>query len=539
MRAMSKGWRMGAALAALLGGAGLGAVRAEETRPAWASDLEALRAEVEPLKRVERALAFLSKEPEAKALLTELARPHPWNKDARTGMMQWTREVPQAGALTVFAYVPTTYTPEKAWPALLWLHGGVARDGDGGGLSALGDLREACEAQGILLVAPSATKDCVWWSPRGEAHARAALRDLATQYRVDPARTAVGGFSDGASAGYHVLAHDPDAYGCVVALMGNPLVSRGLGGPCFPGNCASLPVLAFNGGQDPLYPAEQMQPLIDELSQQGARITWVNLPEAGHDLEGVAPRLEEIWAFWQANPRVALPTRIDWECAVPAIDGRRAWVEILEVDPAAPGAADLASQALPMPAQAGARPRLGIGIDRSHTGPGLLIEKVEAGTPAAEAGFAAGDVLVKAGETDLPQGDGAFMALRAYLDSLGTTDGAFTVKRGEQTLTLTTRPRILKQDEPSPSLGYGLPSGRIVAEVKAPDRIEVRTRGVRRLRLHLARPLVDTSRPLTVMLNGKQAFQGQPAPEVGHLLGEALRALPGDPVFEAQITLQP
>jgi len=516
-----------------------GTARAEEQRPAWAAELAALRVEREPLKRLERSLALLAKGPQPAQLLAELARPHPWKPDAKTGMGHWVREVAGAGELTVFVYVPTTYTSEKAWPALVWLHGGVVRETDGGGLDPLGFLREEAEARGVLLVVPSGNAASTWWSARGAAHVRGALRELATTYRVDPTRIAVAGFSDGGSGGFHLLAHDPDPYGCVISLMGNPVVTRAAGGPTFAVNCASLPVLAISGGLDPLYPGARMQPLMEELTESGARLTWVNLPEAGHSLQDLGSRMEEVWTFCGKHLRVALPPTIDWECAVPSLDGRRAWVEILEVDPAAPSAPGLESQALALPREAASRPRLGIEIDREHEGPGIKVAKVTGGTPAAEAGFQPGDILVKAGETLLGSGDEAFLVLRRYLDSLESADGSFGIQRGAATVTLTTRPRLLKQDEPAAELGYGRPSGRVVAEVKTPSRIEVRTRGVARLRLHLARPLIDTTREVLIVLNGKEAWKGLPAAEAGHVLSEALRGLPGDPLFEAQVTLKP
>jgi len=523
----------------LLAGAALGTARAEDARPAWAADLEALRAEREPLKRAERSLALLANAPAPAQLVAELSRPHPWKADAKTGMMHWEREVPGAGTLTVFAYVPTTYTPEKAWPALVWLHGGVNTDEDGGGLDGMGMLQEEAEARGVLLVSPSGRDTATWWSARGVAHVRASLLDLATTYRVDPTRVAVAGFSDGGSGGFHLLAHAPDPYGCVLALMGNPLVTRGAGGPTFPGNCTSLPILAFNGAKDALYPSERMKPLMDELTKAGAKLTWVDLPEAGHNPADLGESMGDVWNFWEKHPRVALPPSIDWECAVPSLNGRRAWVEILEVNASAPGAPGLESQALAMPSEAAPRPRLGVDIDQEHEGAGIKIAKVAPGSPAAEAGFKPGDIIVKVGETELGAGEEAFDALRAFLAGLGETDGEFGIQRGDKAVTLKTRPRLLKQDDPSPELGYGKPSGRVVAEVKTPARIEVRTRGVAKLRLHLARPLVDPSHEVVVMLNGKEAFKGVPAADAGYLLGQALRTLPGDPVFEAQVTLTP
>ena len=88
-------------------------------------------------------------------------------------------------------------------------------------------------------------------------------------------------------------------------------------------------------------------------------------------------------------------------------------------------------------------------------------------------------------------------------------------------------------------MGDGKPSGRAIAEVKDGNRIEVKTRGISALRLHLARPLVDPTKDLVVTLNGKEAFRGVPKADAAYLLDQALRSLPGDPLYEANLTLRP
>jgi hypothetical protein len=243
-------------------------------------------------------------------------------------------------------------------------------------------------------------------------------------------------------------------------------------------------------------------------------------------------------AFWKAHPRDPLPRRVDWECVLPPQQGRRAWVEVLGVDPAAPGAPDVPSQPLPNP-EVKPRPRLGVHLDVHAVGPGLRISAVEDGSPAAESGFRGGDYILRVGGTELSKGEEAAAALRAYLAGLGAGEGEFLVKRREQTLTLRAGLRVLAADLPDPALGYGKPSGRVIAEVKDGNRIEVRTRGVSSLRLHLARPLVDPTTELVVVWNGKEAWRGVPKVDAAYLLDQALRGLPGDPLYEAQLTLTP
>jgi membrane-associated protease RseP (regulator of RpoE activity) len=511
---------------------------AEEARPPWAGELDALRGERDGAKRAAGVATLLAKKPDVNALLVELARPRVYATGASRGTFQWDREVPGVGALTVFAYAPSGYTSEKAWPVLVWMHGGVGRDEDGGGLSGLGMLQDVAEAEGFLLLSPSATGKCPWWSPAGARLLHGALLDLAATHRVDATRVAAAGFSDGGSGCFHLLAHAPDSYGCFVALMGNPNITRIAGGPVFASNLASRPVWALNGGRDQLYPSAQMKPAIEELQRAGARLAWEDDPAAGHDPGAALGRLQAVFDFWAKNPREALPATLDWSSAAPAVDGRRGWLEIVAVSPDAPGDAASAAVALPPP-QAPRRPRLGITLDQEFEGVGIRLTRVEPGSPAADAGFQPGDVLVKVGDRQLTQGGEALATLRAYLDGLGESDGAFGVLRGDETLTLTTRPRLLKSDEPPAELGYGRPAGRVVGEIKPGNQIVLTTHGVSSLRLHLARPLVDPTKPVTVTLNGKQVHSGPVQGDAAYVLEQALTTLPGDPYFEATLTLAP
>jgi poly(3-hydroxybutyrate) depolymerase len=334
---------LAAALCAGVLASGGARLRADDPAPAWAPDVVALRLEPDPAKRLERTWALLAMKPDVAALRAELGRPLPWKADAPKDMTHWEREVEKAGRLTVFAYVPQAYTPEKAWPVLVWMHGAVAREDDGGGLGGLGLLREEGEAKGFLVLSPSATKDCTWWSAAGTRHLRACLSELARRYRVDPDRVAAAGFSDGGSGCYHLALHDPDPYACFLSWMGHPLVSATGGGPAFVGNGAARPVWAVNGAEDALYPADRVKPFVETLTKGGMAIEWRALPDADHDPVNVGAELEAALAFWSTRPRVPLPKVVDWECVVPANDGRRAWIEVLEVNPGAPGAPDLAS----------------------------------------------------------------------------------------------------------------------------------------------------------------------------------------------------
>jgi hypothetical protein len=499
--------------------------------------VEALFAETDPAARAGKGLALAATGAGVGAVAAAVERARRWDSDAPKGdVVTWKRETPDGVAHTIYAQIPETYDPARAWPVLIWLHGGVSREQDEGGLFGIRIFGEAVDEDGFILLSPSTQQGAEWWTTNGVELVRGSLEDLQARWRVDADRVAVSGFSDGASGCFHLLSHDPGPYCCFLPLMGHPGLTRLIGGPCFAANVGARPVWAVNGGQDPLYASARMEPLIDQLKQAGCDVTWNDLPEAGHRIPHVLP---EHWpamrAFWRAHPREALPRRVTWATARPREEGRLAWVEILGVDAKAPSDATLESAVLPDPP---GRPRLGIRLDQEHRGAGLAIEAVQPGTAAAEAGFQPGDVIVDVDGEELGEGAAAFGVLSAALGNMQERAGVFTVRRGEAEVELTARPRSVAPERP-PGLGYGAPSASIDARVAQGGEIHVRTRHVARFKLHLAPPLVDLARPIRVVVNGKERFEGKVAGSVGHLLNEAVRAGPGAPLYHAVLVIAP
>jgi hypothetical protein len=507
--------------------------------PTLSQSLAAFFAETDAAKRLGAGLALASRWPDAAEVADALPAARAYPADARTDdVVMWMRDTADGVSHTILANIPAGYDAAKPMPVFLWLHGAVSRDRDGGAASGIRAFKELSDEEGFLLLCPSAQAGSEWWTPNGVALVRGALADLAQRYHIDGNRVAVAGFSDGASGCFHLLAHDPEPYACFLPMMAHPGITRLTGGPSFHANVRARPVCAFNGGADALYPSVRIQPLMNDLKGAGCDLTWTDLPEAGHNLGDVLP---EHWAtlrdFWKAHPRTALPTSIRWESAVPSLDGRFGWVEVVQVDPKAPGDAALQGGVLPDPA---GRAVLGVTLDQAYQGEGVKIGSVSAGSAAEEAGFLAGDVIVAVDGISLRSED-AFVRLRTALASLADRDGVFTVLRGEEEKTLSCRPRVAQASgvERSAALGYGLPSGLVEARVTAPNRIEVKTRHVGALKLHLASGLVDLKAPVTVVLNGAVVYQETPVGSVGYVLSEALRGGPGAPAWQAGILLKP
>lgn len=496
----------------------------------WEDRLQAYLAEDDAEKRLTLLLGVLPEAPADATLLDRLAAPRAYDADAPTGTIEWERRAADL-PVTVYAHVPEDYTPETAWPVLLWLHGGVSRPADGSGAFAVQNFGGQADAGGFFVLSPSGREGVEWWTPAGVEHVRASLKELGRRYRIDADRVAVGGFSDGASGCFHLLAHDPDPYACFLAFMAHPGLTRMAGGPTWRSNVLSRPVYATNGGRDQLYPSEGVKPYIDELKEVGCDLTWTDLPEAGHDMRAILPLWTDVLAFWKDHPRDAAPETVAWSTSLPEREGRRAWIQILRTV----GEADADVELRP---KGTARPRLGVRIDTEHRGAGLRVEAVEPDTPAAASGFEPGDVIVEVDGEALPEGRGAFTALREFLEGLGEEDGAFTVMRGEERLTIETRPRVLAQDTPRPpELGYDRPVGHVEARALGGGRYEITSKGVSRLRLHLVREQATPGEPVVVVWNGRTVHDATPAIDPSYALAEAATRGAGAPLAWAYLDL--
>ncbi len=102
---------------------------------------------------------------------------------------------------------------------------------------------------------------------------------------------------------------------------------EGMAGPA---NLGNRPVHAANGGVDPLYPSVLQKMFIDQLKEQGARITWTDYPASGHDGSYMEQEDPKVTQFLLKTVRDSAPKHLVWETASPKV-GRCDWVRIEEV----------------------------------------------------------------------------------------------------------------------------------------------------------------------------------------------------------------
>jgi poly(3-hydroxybutyrate) depolymerase len=232
------------------------------------------------------------------------------------------------GAYPYWLVVPASYDPAKRWQVRFQLHGGVMREDNS--LRGDGSVRLAGDDQ--IYVMPSGWADAPWWSDQQVASLRAILEDVKREYNVDENRVFLSGVSDGATGLYYVATHDTTTYAALLPLNGYYLVLRSpeleLRGAIFLNNLRNKPFFIVNGGRDPLYPMNIVEPSIAHLNQGGVRITYLPQPDAGHDTSWWPAVKDSFERFTREHARVPLPDTLTWEVSETKTWNRAHWLVI-------------------------------------------------------------------------------------------------------------------------------------------------------------------------------------------------------------------
>jgi predicted esterase len=197
------------------------------------------------------------------------------------------QKLPLGGQRDSYLFVPNSYNRPQPTPLVLLLHGAGGHAHDG-----LRVLLHLAEDAGLILVAPAstaATWDIIAQRRYGPdlALAGAALELAFGRYAVDPARLAVGGFSDGASYALSLGLNNGDLFSHVLAF------SPGFVGP---GTRRGRPgVFISHGTRDPVLPIDPCSRTIaEQLRARGYPLRYREF-DGGH---AVPPEIAEEAVDW-------------------------------------------------------------------------------------------------------------------------------------------------------------------------------------------------------------------------------------------------
>jgi len=205
------------------------------------------------------------------ALKAQLAAPRSEN----TGITHDHDEPGSRGGFSL--YVPEYYTPDRAWPLVVALHGG-----SGNGRNFLWSWLRDARSFGAILVAPTATGPT--WALMGDdadtPNLKRILHDLRSRWNIDPKRLLLTGMSDGGTFCY-VTGLDtasPFTHLAPVAATFHPLMAELADAERLRG----LPVFLVHGRLDWMFPVQVARHTHESLSAAGANVTYREIADLSH-----------------------------------------------------------------------------------------------------------------------------------------------------------------------------------------------------------------------------------------------------------------
>jgi len=207
--------------------------------------------------------------------------------------------------------LPNNYTPTRAWPVAVCLHGSDA-DGDNVTAFYLPQLSKA----GFITLYPTTLDKSHMWSHTDEiTNVHRILSWAGRRWRVDYRRLVVTGASmGGMGAWYHMLA-DPHIWSAGTSVSGHPAAMKG---PVLQ-NLQGKPFYLLHGEKDTgqtLSPVENVRTVCDRLRRRWIQVTLMEVRGVDHNIPRLWWRPMNRWIARQGrlshSPRpMFLPDRGD------------------------------------------------------------------------------------------------------------------------------------------------------------------------------------------------------------------------------------
>jgi phospholipase/carboxylesterase len=192
-----------------------------------------------------------------------------------TGIIHDHNEPKSRGGFSV--YVPEYYTPDRAWPLVMALHGG-----GGNGRGFLWRWLRDARSLGVILVTPTALGQT--WALMGEdadtANLSRILQSVRNRWTIDPAKVLLTGMSDGGTFSYvtGLEAASPFTHLAPVAATFHPLMAQIADASRLRG----LPIHIVHGALDWMFPVETARQTRDALTAASANVTYREIDNLSH-----------------------------------------------------------------------------------------------------------------------------------------------------------------------------------------------------------------------------------------------------------------
>lgn len=244
--------------------------------------------------------------------------------------------------------IPEKLSLDKPAPLYVWLHGRGDTSAD------LQFIRERLKSPGTLVVDNAIVlhpfgRYCNAFKFAGETDVFEAIADVQKNYKIDPARIVICGFSMGGAGAWHLGAHYPDRWVAVHPGAGfaetrryqkltpekyPPWYEQTLWGlydaPDYVRNLFNLPVVAYSGADDPQKQAADV--MAEAYEAEGLTLTHFIGPKMGHKYHPDSLNAVRNWLMGAVSERTKdSPQIINLQTRTLRYN-RFQWVEILALD---------------------------------------------------------------------------------------------------------------------------------------------------------------------------------------------------------------
>lgn len=235
-----------------------------------------------------------------------------WSQTTKTqtGFLHKTFE-DKAGTHKYVLFIPHSYTPQKKWPVILFLHGAGERGIDGLKQAKVGlgpAIQKRKSTFPFIVVFPQSedTKGPILPAWQFESpQAKRALKILKTvekAYSIDPSKRILTGLSMGGYGAWSVAAATPEKWSAVVPICGG-------GDPKTAGKLKSLPIWAFHGAEDKVVLPAESRKMIAAIKNAGGNPHLTIVPGVGHNVWNNAYANETLYR-WMSNPKDVNPAEV-------------------------------------------------------------------------------------------------------------------------------------------------------------------------------------------------------------------------------------
>jgi len=212
----------------------------------------------------------------------------------KVGFLNKAVQMPDGTRRRYVVFVPRAYTPDKRWPAILFLHGAGERGNDNKGQVRVGigrAIRQREATFGFITVMPQCAAEPAWWTKKSEkAYAMAALAKTRKEYMIDPKRIYLTGLSMGGFGTWALAADHPKLWAAIVPICGRGETKKA-------SRIAHLPCWCFHGAADDVVPPAHSRDMIAALKKAGAKPRYTEYKGVGHNSWDAAYDTEALYIW--------------------------------------------------------------------------------------------------------------------------------------------------------------------------------------------------------------------------------------------------